>query len=141
MEGVKITLEEDKTDVPCEKCGAMMVVKVGRFGKFLACPNYPECKFTKPFVQQTSGKCPRCGGNVISKKSKKGHTFYGCSNYPDCNFMTWDAPTADACPKCGKTLFRSRGGVLKCLDEACGYEVGAKGRKKAADKEDDGAET
>ncbi len=136
MEGVKITLEEDKTDVPCEKCGAMMVVKVGRFGKFLACPNYPECKSTKPYVQQTEGKCPLCGSSVISKKSKKGHTFFGCSNYPTCGFMTWDTPTAQLCPKCGKTLFRSRGGVLKCLDENCGYEVGKKEKKKPAGKND-----
>ena len=130
MEGVKITLEEDKTDVPCEKCGAMMVVKVSRYGKFLACPNYPTCKFTKPFVQQTEGKCPVCGGSVISKRSKKGHTFFGCSNYPDCKFMTWDTPTAELCPKCGKTLFRSRGSALRCLNEDCGYESGRKGKKK-----------
>lgn len=128
MEGVKISLEEDKTDVPCEKCGAMMVVKVGRYGKFLACPNYPDCKFTKPFVVTTAGNCPVCGGSVVSKKSRKGHTFYGCSNYPDCSFMTWDVPTAETCPKCGKTLFRARGNVFRCLDEKCGFEM--KGKKK-----------
>ncbi len=132
MEGVRITLEEDKTDVPCEKCGSLMVVKVGRFGKFLACPNYPTCKFTKPFVQQTAGECPRCGGNVISRKSKKGHTFYGCSNYPECTFMTWDTPTPERCPKCGKTLFRARGSVKHCLNESCGYSAPKK-------KEDDDA--
>ena len=129
MEGVKISLEEDKTDVPCEKCGAMMVVKVSRYGKFLACPNYPNCKFTKPFVTNTEGVCPKCGGSVIGKKSKKGHAFYGCSNYPKCNFMTWDKPTSEKCPKCGKSLFRSRAGTLKCLDEACGYTSG-KGKKE-----------
>jgi len=134
MEGVKISLEEDKTDIPCEKCGTNLVVKVGRFGKFFACPNYPECKFTKPFVLETEGKCPECGGNVISKKSKKGHTFYGCSSYPSCTFMTWDAPTNEKCPECGKTLFRSRGNVMKCLDEKCGYTK--KGSKKA-DKDND----
>lgn len=110
-----------------------MVVKVGRFGKFLACPNYPECKNTKPYVVETSGICPKCGGTVISKRSKKGHTFFGCSNYPECNFMTWDTPTDEKCPKCGKTLFRARGNVYKCLDENCGYEE--KGKKKA--KKDD----
>ena len=134
MEGQKIALEEDKTDVPCEKCGAMMVVKVGRFGKFLACPNYPECRFTKPFVVETEGICPDCGGKVVSKKSKRGYTFYGCANYPDCKFMTWDAPTGQNCPQCGKTLFKARGGVLKCLNANCGYEVKSK-RKKAADDE------
>lgn len=133
MEGVKISLEEDKTDIPCEKCGAMMVVKVGRFGKFLACPNYPECKNTKPYIVETKGICPVCGGTVISKRSKKGHTFFGCSNYPECTFMTWDTPTEEKCPQCGKTLFKSRGNVYKCLDEKCGYEI--KGKKKA--KKDD----
>ncbi len=129
MEGVKISLESDKTDVVCEKCGANMVVKVGRFGKFLACPNYPACKNTKPFVENTEGRCPVCGGEVIGKKSKKGHTFFGCSNYPECNFMTWDKPTGQACPKCGKTLFRTRAGKLHCLAEGCGYEGSARGKK------------
>jgi DNA topoisomerase-1 len=114
MEGVHISLEEDKTDVPCEKCGALMVVKVSRYGKFFACPNYPECKFTKPFVTNTTGVCPECGGAVIGKKSKKGHAFFGCSNYPACNFATWDKPTAESCPNCGSTLFQSRGGKLRC---------------------------
>ena len=134
MEGQKIALEEDKTDVPCDKCGALMVVKVGRFGKFLACPNYPTCKSTKPFVVETEGLCPECGGKVISKKSKRGYTFYGCANYPDCKFMTWDTPTKETCPQCGKTLFKARGGLLKCLDANCGYEVKSR-RKKAADDE------
>ena len=134
MEGVKISLEEDKTDIPCEKCGRNLVVKVGRFGKFFACPGYPECKFTKPFVQETQGNCPVCGNTVISKKSKKGHTFFGCSGFPTCTFMTWDTPTKESCPDCGKTLFRSRGNVVKCLDEKCGFE--RKGGKKQ-DKDED----
>ena len=128
MEGVKISLEEDKTDIPCEKCGRNLVVKVGRFGKFFACPGYPECKFTKPFVVEIEGNCPLCGNKMISKKSKKGHTFYGCSGYPECTFMTWDMPISDKCPDCGKTLFRGRGNVIRCLDEKCGYEK--KGGKK-----------
>lgn len=136
MAGVKIQLEEDKTDIPCEKCGKNMIIKVGRFGKFLACPGYPECKCTKPYVEQTSGKCPVCGGDVIGKRSKKGHLFFGCSNYPDCNFMTWDTPTADACPQCGKTLFKGRGAVIRCLAEGCGYEIKAT-KKKASDSGND----
>ena len=128
MEGVKISLEEDKTDIPCEKCGRNLVVKVGRFGKFFACPGYPECKFTKPFVVEIEGNCPVCGNKMISKKSKKGHTFYGCSGYPECTFMTWDMPISDKCPDCGKTLFRGRGNVVRCLDEKCSYEK--KGGKK-----------
>lgn len=137
MDGVKIQLQEDITDIPCDKCGRMMVVKVGRFGKFLACPGYPECKNTKPFVVQTNAKCPVCGGNVIEKKSKRGYTFYGCDNYPECNFMTWDKPTDEVCPKCGKSLFKKKGGILVCPDEKCGFEKKAQRKKKAQDKTED----
>ncbi len=131
MQGVKIQLKEDITDIPCEKCGKMMVVKVGRFGKFLACPAYPECKTTKPFVVETNATCPVCGGKVISKKSKRGYTFFGCDKWPECNFMTWDKPTNEKCPKCGKSLFKGKGSVLSCLDEKCGYKAVAtkKGKK------------
>ena len=134
MEGVKIKLKEEETDVKCEKCGANMVVKVGRFGKFLACPNYPKCKNTKPFVVNTEGVCPRCGGQVVTKKSKRGYKFYGCSNYPDCNFMTWDEPTAEKCPECGSTLFKQKGGVLACLKEDCGFSKKAQRKTKKASK-------
>ena len=129
MQGVKIQLKEDITDIPCEKCGRMMVVKVGRFGKFLACPAYPECKTTKPFVVETNATCPVCGGKVISKKSKRGYTFFGCDKWPECNFMTWDKPTNEKCPKCGKSLFKGKGSVLSCLDEKCGYKATKKGKK------------
>lgn len=133
MKDVKIQLEEDMTDIPCEKCGRMMVIKKGRFGKFLACPGYPECKNAKPLVMQTNAKCPKCGGEVIEKKSKRGYTFYGCGNWPNCDFMTWDKPTDDKCPQCGKSLFKRKGGLTVCLDEACGYEkkTERKSRKKA----------
>ncbi len=134
MQGVKIELEEDKTDVPCEKCGAMMVVKIGRYGKFLACPNYPTCKNTKPLVQETGALCPKCGGKVVEKRSRKGHTFYGCENWPKCDFVTWDKPTGDVCPKCGKALFRQRGGLIACLNEGCGYSVKATKKKGKADE-------
>jgi len=137
LQGQKIMLEEDKTDVPCDKCGAMMVVKVGRFGKFLACPDYPKCKSTKPFVKETQGSCPVCGKNIISKKSKRGYSFYGCSGYPECNFMTWDAPTDKTCPDCGKTLFKARGNIIHCLNQDCGYEAGSKGAKKSSVKTDE----
>ncbi|MCD7723090.1 MAG: type I DNA topoisomerase [Clostridiales bacterium] len=122
MKGVKIKLSEEETDEVCELCGRKMVVKVGRFGKFLACPGYPECKNTKPFVQKTSAKCPECGGDVIEKRTKKGSIFYGCSNYPSCNFMTWDTPSTEICPKCSKSLFKRKGNVLYCPDvENCGF--------------------
>lgn len=136
MSGVKIQLQEDVTDIPCDKCGRMMVVKVGRFGKFLACPGYPECKSTKPFVVETNAKCPVCGGKVIQKKSKKGYAFFGCDNYPECNFMTWDKPTDEICPQCGKSLFKRKGGLLVCLDEKCGFEKKAE-RKRRTKKEEE----
>lgn len=132
MDGVKIKLKEEETDVVCDKCGANMVIKVGRFGKFLACPNYPKCKNTKPFVVNTDGVCPKCGGQVIRKKSKRGYKFFGCSNYPECNFMTWDEPTKEVCPQCGGTLFKQKGGVLACLKEDCGYTK--KSEKKTKSK-------
>ena len=136
MKDVKIQLEEDMTDIPCEKCGRMMVIKKGRFGKFLACPGYPECKNAKPLVMQTNAKCPKCGGDVIEKKSKKGYTFFGCGNWPNCDFMTWDKPTDDKCPQCGKSLFKRKGGLTVCLDENCGYEkkTERKSRKKAEEE-------
>ena len=129
MEGVKIQLKEDETDIPCENCGRMMIIKTGRFGKFLACPGYPECKTTMPYVVETDAACPVCGAKVISKKSKRGYVFFGCNNWPECNFMTWDKPTDVKCPKCGKSLFKAKGGVIKCLDENCGYETKAKRKK------------
>lgn len=134
LQGQKITLDEDKTEVPCENCGSMMVVKVGRYGKFLACPNYPKCKTTKPFVKETPGICPVCGNSMISKKSRKGFTFYGCSGYPACSFMTWDVPLDQFCPECGKTLFKARGNIIKCLNADCNYSVSGKKSKKDNDE-------
>lgn len=132
MQGVKIKLKEEETDEICEKCGRHMVVKVGRFGKFLACPGYPECKNTKPLVLKTKAKCPRCGGDVIEKKTRKGASFYGCSNYPNCNFMTWDVPSDEVCPRCGKSLFKRKGNVLYCPDtEGCGFTKPAARKKKS----------
>lgn len=135
MQGQKIQLQEDITDVKCDKCGRNMVVKTGRFGKFLACPGYPECKTTKPLVEETNAVCPECGGKVIGKKSKRGYQFYGCDNYPECNFMTWDKPTGENCPKCGKSLFKGKGGLITCPDEKCGYSF--KAPRKNAKKTDD----
>ncbi len=137
MQGQKIQLQEDITDIKCEKCGRNMVVKTGRFGKFLACPGYPECKTTMPLVEETNATCPECGAKVIGKKSKRGYQFFGCSNYPNCNFMTWDKPTGENCPKCGKSLFKGKGGVISCSDEKCAYSFKAprKNAKKAQDDE------
>ena len=124
MEGVRIPLKEEETDVICEKCGRHMVVKMGRYGKFLACPGYPECKNVKKYVQKTGAICPKCGGSVIVKKTKKGRIFYGCENYPNCDFASWDEPSMEKCPRCGKTLMKKKGKHPKyyCVTPGCGYE-------------------
>ena len=134
MQGQKIKLKEDETDIPCDKCGRNMIIKSGRFGKFLACPGYPECKNTTPLVLETKATCPVCGGKVIEKKTKKGYAFYGCGNYPECNFMTWDKPTDETCPQCGKYLFKKKGGMLSCLNEGCGFEKKAERKRKAKEE-------
>ena len=130
MEGVKIQLEEDQTDIPCENCGRMMVIKTGRYGRFLACPGYPACKNAKPLVAETKAGCPVCGQAVVQRKAKKtGRVFYGCSAWPECQFTTWDAPAGESCPQCGKSLFQNRSGAQRCLDEACGFTRKAEGKK------------
>ncbi len=134
MQGQKIKLKEDETDEICDKCGRNMVIKSGRFGKFLACPGYPECKNTKPLVVETKATCPVCGGKVIEKKSKRGFSFFGCGNYPECNFMTWDKPTDDLCPQCGKSLFKRKGGIIACASEGCGFEKKAERKRKAKEE-------
>lgn len=123
MEGVKLKLTEEETDFICEKCGRRMVVKTGRFGKFIACPGYPECKNIKKIVVETGAICPKCGGKVIEKKSRKGRLFYGCANYPNCDFVSWDEPLNEKCPQCGHILFRKKGKTPKiyCAEEGCGY--------------------
>lgn len=124
MEGKRVKVPDEETDVECDLCGRKMVIKIGRFGKFLACPGFPECKNTKKIVQATKGTCPLCGSKIVLKKSKKGRNFYGCDGYPDCNFMTWNAPVEDKCPKCGSTLFKKGGksGKILCEKPDCGYE-------------------
>ncbi len=124
MEGVKIHLKEDETDIICEKCGRQMVVKVGRYGKFIACPGYPECKNIKKYAENVGVNCPECNSEVIIRKTKKGKIFYGCSNYPNCNFMSWNEPTNEKCPQCGGILFKKKGkkATLYCEKEGCGYE-------------------
>ena len=128
MEGKRVKVPDEETDIVCEQCGRNMVIKIGRFGKFLACPGFPECKNTKKIVQETKGNCPLCGKKIVLKKSKKGRSFYGCDNYPNCNFMTWSAPVEDTCPKCGSTLFKKGGkaGKLVCEKPDCGFEKSLK---------------
>lgn len=124
MEGVKLQLKEDQTDIICDKCGRQMVVKVGRYGKFIACPGYPECKNVLKFVEKTGVKCPKCNGDVIVKHTKKKRVFYGCSNYPDCDFVSWNEPVNERCPQCGGILFKKKGKKPKlyCATKGCGFE-------------------
>lgn len=131
LSGERIKVPEEESDEVCDKCGRRMVVKTGRFGKFLACPGYPDCKNTKPLMDKTAGVCPKCGGAIIAKKSKRGRKFFGCEKYPTCDFVTWNEPTAHSCPNCGKTLFRrkGRGGGVVCITEGCGYEKIGRGKK------------
>lgn len=120
LEHVKIP--DEVSDVPCEKCGAMMVYKVSRYGKFLACPNYPECKNTKAIIDVVDVPCPKCGSKVIKLKTKKGKPFYGCEKYPECDFVSWDRPAKEKCPKCGSLMFQKigkRGGYTICSNPDC----------------------
>lgn len=124
MEGKRVKIPDEPTDIICDKCGKPMVIKIGRFGRFIACSGFPECDNTKKIVLETKGKCPYCGKKVLEKKSKKGKKYYGCEDNPTCNFMTWDLPTEQTCPKCGSSLFKRGGknGKLVCYKPECGYE-------------------
>ncbi|MEG6615744.1 type I DNA topoisomerase [Peptococcaceae bacterium 1198_IL3148] len=122
----KVEIEDEVTDEICEECGRNLVVKLGRYGKFLACPGFPECRFTKPLLEPTGVKCPQCEGDVVLRRSKKGRKFYGCSNYPECDFVSWDQPVAEKCPQCAGLLVQKNGknkqSYLKCVNENCGYK-------------------
>ena len=118
LEHVKI--EDEVTDVICDKCGRNMVIKYGPHGKFLGCPGFPECHNTKPYLEKIGVPCPKCGKDVIIKKTKKGRTFYGCDGYPDCDFVSWQRPSEKKCPKCGGCMVE-KGNKLVCADETCGY--------------------
>ena len=145
----RMKVPEEETDEVCELCGKNMVIKMGRFGKFLACPGWPDCKNTKPLVEKMPGRCPKCGAGMLKRKSKKGYAYYACETGTDCGFMSWDVPTAEDCPECGQTLFKKSGkGRMKpfCINESCskflpedkrGYytkKTEADGEKKSAKK-------
>ncbi|MBD9184795.1 MAG: type I DNA topoisomerase [Clostridiales bacterium] len=122
LEGVRLKVPEEETDEVCELCGRKMVIKTGRFGKFLACPGFPECKFTKPLVERMPGRCPKCGSGLLKRRSKRGFAYYACEQGAQCGFMTWDVPTAEDCPVCGQTLFKRSGkGRMKpfCVNPNC----------------------
>ena len=148
LEGVRLKVPEEETDEVCELCGRKMVIKTGRFGKFLACPGFPECRNTKPLVEKMPGRCPKCGGAILKRRSKKGYTYYACERGAECGFMTWDVPTAEDCPECGQTLFKKSGkGRMKpfCINEKCSRFLPEDQRgyykKKTADTESASADT
>jgi len=122
LKDVRIKVPDVESDEICDVCGKRMVIKSGRFGRFLACPGFPECKFTKPLVVAMPGRCPVCGNRILKKFSKKGYVYYGCEKNPTCSFMTWDVPTKDDCPSCGNTMFKKPGKGHKkpyCINEGC----------------------
>lgn len=122
LQGVRIKVPDEVSDEICDKCGSQMVIKSGRFGRFLACPNYPACDFTKPLVIEMPGRCPKCGSRILKRSSKKGYTYYACEKGAECGFMTWDVPVKEDCPVCGQTMFKRSGrGYNKpyCINEKC----------------------
>ena len=120
----KVVIEDKVSDVPCDKCGRMMVIKRGRYGTFLACPGYPECHNAKPIVEELEVPCPKCGGKILAKRSKKGKKFFGCSNYPNCDFVSWNEPIKEPCSKCGNYMTikysKTKGKYATCSNAECG---------------------
>ena len=128
LDGERIKVPDEVSDVICPKCGRNLVYKSGRFGRFLACPGWPECDHTQPIVIEMPGKCPKCGGKILKKTSKRGYAYYGCENNSNkdeskrCDFMTWDVPVKETCPECGHTLFKKSGRGFKkpfCINPEC----------------------
>jgi len=123
----KVEVKDEVSDVPCDKCGAMMVYKMGRYGKFLACPNFPECRNTKPILQYLDTPCPKCGKKLLIKTSRKNRRFYGCEGYPECDFVSWDKPAAEKCPKCGQYMIEKQNNkgetIHLCTNENCRYRT------------------
>lgn len=141
----QVELPVEVSDVPCEHCGRMMVVKQGRFGKFLACPGFPECRNTKPYLKEIGVSCAKCGGDIVERRTKRGKVFYGCKNYPECDFVTWDMPLKENCKECGAFMqrhqYKNGRVVLYCSNDACSTRVDnpinkelEKQKQKAAEK-------
>ena len=126
----KVDIQDEVTDVICDNCGRHMVIKYGPHGRFLACPGFPECRNTKPYYEKIGVQCPKCGGEVVLKKTKKGRKYYGCENNPECDFMSWQKPSKKKCPKCGNYMVE-KGNKLVCSQETCGYV-----EQKTTDDED-----
>ena len=138
-----VELPVEVSDVQCELCGKMMVVKQGRYGKFLACPGFPDCRNTKPLLKDTGAKCPKCGESIVERRTRRGRIFYGCKSYPECDYVTWDTPLAEPCEKCGSLKlrhhFKSGRGLVYCYNEDCETRINhpinkelERQRKKAA---------
>ena len=125
----KVEIKDEPSDVICDKCGAQMVYRVGRFGRFLACPNFPDCRNTKPILNYIDAHCPKCGGRLLEKSSRKNRKFYGCEHYPECDFVSWEMPVNEKCEKCGSYMIlkRSRKGETwhLCSNEKCRHRVEA----------------
>ena len=147
LQGTRLKVPEEETEEVCEVCGRKMVIKTGRFGKFLACPGWPECKNTKPLVEKMPGRCPNCGSAILKRKSKRGYPYYACEKGAECGFMSWDVPTELDCPGCGQTLFKKSGrGRMKpfCINERCDHFLPEDKRgyyKKTDSKESDEKKT
>jgi DNA topoisomerase-1 len=153
LDGERIKIPDEVSEEICDLCGRNLVIKSGRFGRFLACPGYPDCTFTKPLVVEMPGKCPKCQGRILKKTSRNGYTYYGCefngekNGEKACDFMTWDVPVKENCPECGHTLFKKSGKGAKkpyCINEACGNftpEDKRGGFKKKAPADQQSAET
>ena len=131
-------VKDEPSDVPCDKCGAMMVYKMGRFGKFLACPNFPECRNTKPIVTYIDAPCPKCGARLMEKTSRKNRKFYGCERYPECDFVSWEKPVTEKCPVCGSYMVEKRGRKGEvwhlCANETCHHRIEVHASEEEADE-------
>ncbi len=134
----KVEVKDEPSDVPCDKCGAMMVYKMGRFGKFLACPNFPECRNTKPIVTYIDAPCPKCGARLMEKTSRKNRKFYGCERYPECDFVSWEKPVTEKCPVCGSYMVEKRGRKGEvwhlCANETCHHRIEVHASEEEADE-------
>ena len=118
----EVSIADEVSDEVCEVCGRQMVIKYGPHGRFLACPGFPDCRSTKPYFEKIGVACPKCGKDIVLKKTKKGRKYYGCIDNPDCDFMVWQKPSGQNCPRCGGPLL-IKGNKLVCNDAQCGYHV------------------
>ena len=127
MDSEKVEVKDEVSDVQCDKCGAMMVYKMGRFGRFLACPNFPNCRHTLALPKNINVPCPQCGAELLERVSRKGRKFYGCERYPECDFVSWDLPVKEKCPVCGGRMVQKRGAkdtlYHVCVNETCRHRV------------------